>query len=436
MSDTTPTDSPVPPSPPPEPGATPGSGSVATRVVAAALLLAALGGLAAWSLSSGTDPQAEQQAGAHGPTPVEVVVVATEDVDLAPRFLGQTAASQVVDVRSMISGYLVDRSFDEGAVVEAGQRLFQIDPRPIELEIQEAQARLAGAEARRDRAGQQLARFEALQDQNAATRGEVEEWEKEQRVAAAEVELQRAQIAAAQLRLDYASIEAPLAGTIGEAAIDVGTFVSGSAESLATIQQLDPIEVRYALTERDLLRLAGPLGGASQPRLESLELSLTLGDGSEHPFHGTIDFVQTELSASTGTATARARVPNPGGRLRPGQFVHVTLLGLQRLGVIRVPQAAVMHAPTGATVYVVADDDTVAVRSVELGGWLGEGKWEITRGLEPGDQVICNRLLTLRPGAAVAPTVIGLEQAAGTEPAEPELAASDAPAAGSEESPR
>lgn len=411
----------------PPPGSQPGGqsdgqqpGGLGTRLLAGGLLLAAAAAVAVYAVSRGGEPQPEQPAPATGghALPVDVVVIAREDVSLAPRFLARTGPSHVVEVRSRVSGTITERAFAEGAAVSSGQPLLQIDPRPFQLQLAEGQARLAAAEARRDRAGQQLARFEQLRTRLAATSGDVEEWEKEQRVAAADVELQRAQIASTRLQLDYASIAAPLTGVIGEALLDVGAYVNAASDRLAVIQQVDPLYVRYQLTERDLLLLErtrpASSGARTGPdRYRGLELAVTLADGREHPQRGRIDFVETELSASTGTITVRGAIPNPTGDLRPGQFVHVTVLGMERQGVLRVPQAAVMHSPQGSSVYVVAAGDQIEARPIELADWLGEGLWEVTSGLQPGDRVVTNRLLTLRPGAPVAPKVVTLLEASG-----------------------
>lgn len=395
---------------------------VSTRIVAGALLLLAMVAIGVWAARRGDSPAvgAAEPASAPPATPVEVVVVQAEDVTLDPRWLAQTGPSHVVEVRSRIAGHLVERAFTEGAVVTSGQPLFRIDTRPMELELAEGRARMAAAEARRDRARQQLARLAQLRARQAATAGDVEEQEKEERVAAAEVQLEATQIASAELRLEYASIKAPITGVIGEAFLDVGAYVGSPSDRLAVIQCLDPLYVRLSLTENDLLLLErgrprSPRGGdGGAEHYSGLELRVTLADGREHPQRGRIDFVEPQFSASTATITIRGSIPNPGGELRPGQFVHVTVVGLLRRGVIRVPQAALLHSPAGSSVYVVSTEGTVEARAVEAGEWLGQGLWEVVRGLAPGDRVVTNRLLVLRPGAPVVATEVSL-QAAATE---------------------
>lgn len=413
-----------------------GGAGHATRVAAVLLLLGTGVALGAYAKSGG-EPKPSQAGGA-GEAPAMPVLVRTlraEDVPYEPSTLARTNASHVVEVRSRVSGYLQRRGFVEGGVVEAGQRLFQVDPRPLQRELAVHRARLAGAEARRDRASKQLKRFRELSAKRAVTTGEVEEWEKEQLVAAAEVALHQAEIDATELDLDYASIEAPVAGRIGEAEVDAGSYVTAS-DLLAVVRQVDPLHVHFSVTEQIMLELESlaAAGRLKMPAYEQLRLEVSLGDGRAHPYVGQVDYSDPELSSATATRTFRGVVPNPEHTLRPGQFVTVTVKGMIRLGVLRVPQRAVLHSPTGASVYVVGKDSKVEVRSVELADWLGEGEWVVTKGLEPGEQVITNRLMTLRPGAKVAPSEApargaGAGEAEAGEAEAGEAEASEAPVA-------
>lgn len=393
-----------PSDPPTEPPLRDGSGRWLTRAAAVLLLVGAGIGIGVYGRSGGK-PEPELAPAAPGAMPVEVVTLAREDVPFELRFLGQTGPSHVVELRSQVSGTLTRRSFSEGASVTSGQILLQVDPRPFQLQLGETQARLRAAEASAEQARLEFVRYQALRQKQAATQGEVEEREKIARVAEAEVELQKAQAESIRLQLDYASIEAPSAGVIGEALADTGTYVDPSSV-LAVIQQVDPLYVRYFVSEQDLLRFQRLRANHEVTRSEptDLELEITLADGRVHPQRGRLDFVDTGLSQSTGTAAVRGVIPNPDHSLRPGQFVHVRILGLERLQVLRVPHAAVRHAPSGATVFVVGAESKVEVRRVELGEWLGVGQWEIRAGLEPGERVIVNRIMTLRPGVPVSPS--------------------------------
>ena len=406
----TPSEAPATPeaSPPDSPSQAPSRGGGRATRLAAVLLLLGTGAALGVYAKSGDEKPAGQAAGGAAEAPAMPVLVRTlrpEDVPYEPSVLARTNASHVVQVRSRVAGYLQERGFTEGGVVAAGQLLFQIDPRPFQRELAVHRACLAGAEAQRDRASKQLERFRELSAKRAVTTGEVEEWEKEQLVAAAEVALHQAEIEATELDLDYAAIDSPIAGRIGEAEVDAGSYVTAS-DLLAVVRQVDPIHVHFSVTEQIMLELESlaAAGKLRMPDYDQLRLGVSLSDGRAHPHEGRVDYSDPELNAATATRTFRGVVPNPGHTLRPGQFVTVTVKGLVRLGVLRVPQRAVLHSPTGASVYVVGKDSTVEVREVQLADWLGEGEWVVTQGLEPGERVITNRLMTLRPGAKVAPS--------------------------------
>jgi membrane fusion protein, multidrug efflux system len=349
-------------------------------------------------------PKAEGlAAAAHGPLEVEVVTLASRTVPAAPRFLGQTEASQVVEIRSRVKGFLLERAFEEGQRVEKDQVLFRIEPRPFEIELASARASRASAEARRAQAAQQLKRYEELFARGSVAQGELEDWQTAERVAAAQLEEEAAHVARAELDLGYTTIAAPIAGVIGRALKDVGTYVDDANESLlAVLSQVDPIYVRYAVSEQETLRWQrlDREGRIEMPEIEELDLALTLGDGTAHPEVGHINFVDVAVDPSTGTTVVRGTVPNPADGLKPGQFVHVSVQGIQRVNTLLVPQRAVLQSPSGSTVYVVGEDGVAEQRQVTLAEWQDDA-WIVEAGLAPGERVITDRLLQLRPGMAV-----------------------------------
>lgn len=339
--------------------------------------------------------------------PLEVAVVRLEQrtIPLTPRFLGQTESSQIVEIRSRIQGYLLERGFEEGQRVEAGQLLFRIDSEPFEIELASAEASLASAQARHRQATQQLERYQELFSRGSVAPNELEEWVAAERVASAQVAQEASRIAKAKLDLDYTTIEAPISGVIGRTLKDAGTYVDDMTDGLlAILRQIDPIYVRYAISEREMLRwqrLARE-GRVVMPELDELELSITLGDGTLYPHRGRIKFVDVEVDPSTGTTVVRGTVPNPDGFLKPGQFVHVTVHGIERVDALVVPQRAVIQSPTGPTVFVAGEDGIAEQRAVALADWVGD-EWIVESGLAPGDRVITERLLEVRTGTAVAP---------------------------------
>lgn len=387
---------------------------IVRQLLIAVLVVAVLPAIYLYFGSTDHAPAPVEAAGPSGPLPVTVIVMEPRDVPIETRFLAQTEASQLVPIRARVSGYLLERSFTEGQRVEQGQVLFRIDPEPFEVALAQADAQLAASRARLQRAEQQLQRVQRLVAQQAASADELEQWQEEQQVAAADVKLQQARLAQVQLDLDYTTITSPIAGMIGERAQDEGSYISPSGESLlATVRQVDPIYVRYAVSEQELLqweRLQSE-GAISNTSVEHLDVEIILPDGRIHPETGKISFVDVAVDPSTGTAVVRATVPNPGGALRPGQFVTARVKGVNRVDALVVPQSAVMQNPTGTTVYVIDDQGLAQLRPVVPGDWHGS-EWVIDSGLVPGDRVIVDRLMQLRPGTPVQAVVPGSEPAA------------------------
>ena len=381
-------------------------GRLVRRGLPIAVLLAVLAGIVVYLRLTDHGPQRQIASHDETPIPVNVITVEPATIPMQMRFLGQTEAAQSVEIRSRVVGYLQQRTFVEGEVVEPGQMLFRIDPRPFEVALAEAQARLASGEATLAQAQQNLQRIRDAHAVNAASQNELDQAIMRERVAAAEVELAKAQIAAAQLQIDYTTIESPIRGRIGRALRDVGSYVdAGQNGLLAVVQQVDPMYVRYSVTETEMLRFQRQLT-ANQiivPDIDAIELEVTLADGTVYPYRGRINFVDVQVDLATGTTVIRGEVPNPDGMLRPGQFIHASVLGIERVNAIRVPQSAVTRSPMGAAVMVVNDEGRVEPRPVVLGEWSGEHDWIIESGLFPGDRVIIDRLTAIRPGMAVEP---------------------------------
>lgn len=397
-------------------------GHCVRRAIPILVLLLAIGGGYLFWFKRQHGPSVVAAPPPQGPTAVSVIVARPETVPIRIRYLGQTEGSQVVEIRARVAGYLQERTFKEGERVEKDQKLYQIDPRPFDVELEMARARLASAEATLERARSQLRRFRDLSGRQTVSQDEVEQWQKEERVAQAEVNLQKAQIEAAELQRSYTAITSPITGVIGKALKDTGSYVDAGQNGLvAVVQQLDPIYVRFSVTEQDTLRWRREMGSRQvlAPRPEAQELELTLSDGKVYPLKARVNYVDVEVDQTTGTSIIRGEVPNPNGLLKPGQFIYAQPLGMQRVDVIRVPQRAVIQSPAGASVYVVNDKYEAERRPVTLGNWSDNDLWIVETGLKPGDQVIVDRLMMLRPGAPVtlAPSG-GHAAAASTQPAQ------------------
>ena len=290
---------------------------------------------------------------------VAVLRVTADALAYEPHYLGRTEAYQTVEIRSRVRGFLHERLFEEGRPVEPGDVLFRIDPKPFEAGVEVARARVESAQARMVQAERQVQRYRGLHEQGAATASELEEWETALQVAASDIDLYEAQLVQAELDLGYTTVTSPIRGVIGRALKDVGTFVDdGSNSLLAVVEQVDPIYVRFAISENEVLRSqrmreSGRLVG---PPTEEMHVKLRMRDGADYPHHGKITFVDVGVDDTTSTIMLRATVPNPDHALRPGQLLHVTLLDMQRPEMIVVPKQAVVQTPASASVYVIAED--------------------------------------------------------------------------------
>jgi membrane fusion protein, multidrug efflux system len=366
-----------------------------------------LGWLAALLLLQGCEP-AGSQPGGMPPPEVRVLAVAAQDLPVRYEYVGQTTGSREVEVRARVTGILQQRNFKEGAKVARGQSLFTIDPAPFQIALQKSQAELAGAEARLELARRDSARLKPLVEARAVSRKDYDDAGSAQRIADADVKLVQARLAEARLNLQYTRVEAPIAGITSRATQSEGTLVSGPNVLLTTITQIDPIWVNFGIPEREHLtiRKAVDNGRLKLPSGDGFDVQVRLSDGSVYERKGRLDFSDVRIDAATGTTETRAELPNPQGRLKPGQFVRVTLAGAVRPKAIVVPQRAVLEGPQGKFVYIVDADSKAQMRPVEVGDWQGED-WIIQEGLIPGDRVVVDGLLKIGPGAPVRVAAAG-----------------------------
>jgi membrane fusion protein (multidrug efflux system) len=393
-------------------------------VIAVALLGAVIYAFIRWEKGGHAAPQAGGPAAAAGavpPMPVSVIEIAEQRVPLIPSYLGRTEASQTVEIRARVSGFLEALQFEEGTAVTTGQPLYLIDPKPFEAELAVANARVVSAEASLAAAERLVARVARAAQNNAASTNEIDEAQTQQTIAQSELRLARAQLVQAELDLSYTRITSPIDGIIGLSLKDVGSYLQpGETGLLATVQQLDPLYVVFSISEQVLLRWQKMMesGEVSVPEMSQIPVLLRLADGSLFSIPGPdgtrtsaigrLNFQSMTVDPTTGTALFRAEFPNPEATVRPGQIVRVTTHGIVRTGAVLVPQRAVISTPAGSSVYVVTDKDgvpTAVARPVELGEWYGDN-WVITSGLSRGDRVIVDKIAQVRPGAPVAPNVV------------------------------
>jgi membrane fusion protein (multidrug efflux system) len=382
------------------------------------------------------------------PTPVMVTDVTLRDVAIFSEFAAQTYARNMVEVRGRVEGYVDQWLFHPGSDVKAGQVLFVLDLRPYEAALQQAagnlhqseadlefaskqvsllqaQANLAAAQASLLKSQQDVERFTPLVKADAASKMDLDaatasltanqanvnalkanvdqtSLSTRTQIAAmqAKVEALRAAVRTAELNLQYGTIRAPIDGRIGDSLLPIGGLVTpNSALPLSTIVPLDPIWVRFKVNESEYLSWANrgqgvPAGNAP--------LTLILADNSEFPSVGHIENALNQVDPKTGTLELQARFPNPKHSLLPGQFGRVRVQFSTRKDAILVPQKAVQQMQSMQAVYTVDAGNKVLQQAITTGDRVGTN-WIVEHGLKPGDRVIVEGQLKVRPGMRVQP---------------------------------
>jgi membrane fusion protein (multidrug efflux system) len=388
-----------------------------------------------------------QQAATPPPPTVEVIEVSARDTDIYSEYPAQTYARNLVEVRGRVDGYIERWLFRPGQQVTAGQPLYILDLRPFRAQVdqsegalrqaeaeldfaqqqtsvRQAEANLAAAKANLVKAQQDYERFKPLVEQDAAAKQDLDAaiaslGAAESSVRASEaaleqarvntktsiqnaegrVQAQRGALRTASLNLQYGTIAAPIAGIAGDTLVPVGGLVTAnSPQPLTTIVPLDPIWVRFKVSESQYLqfqRLRDQTG-------DGAALELLLADNSRFPQAGRIENTLNQVDSRTGTLEMQARFPNPDKTVLPGQFGRVRFVTAHRANAILVPQRAVQQSQSLQSVYVVGPGNKIEARPVKTAQRVGED-WIIEQGLEPGERVVVEGLLTVRPGVVVRP---------------------------------
>lgn len=324
-------------------------------------------------------------------------------------FTGQFEAAEHVEVRARISGYLKSIHFDDGKLVTKGDLLFVIEPEPYEIALETANALLADAMAKMELARVQLDRTAELRKKSVAAASTYDQRVAELRSATAAVDIAKAAVSTAKLNLAYTRLTAPVSGRISRHEVSVGNLVtggtSGTSTLLTTIVSLDPINFIFDVSESDALsyKRAVEVGDVKSARDTLIPVFAQLPDEQHWSRQGTINFVDNVFDRSSGTIRLRAVFPNPDLFVVPGQFGRIRAPVSKPHAAVLIPEAAIASDQSRKIVYVVADDGTVGVRTINLGPRV-DGDLRIIRdGLKPDDRVIINGLMRVRPGAKVAP---------------------------------
>ena len=337
------------------------------------------------------------------PPPPEVYVtpVVQKDVPTYLDLVGQTQGDQDVDVRARVEGYLNSMNFREGSFVKKGQLLYVIDPQPFEAALAQAKADQATAQARLEKATNDVNRYTPLVAKQAVSRQELDNARASQDAGRAEVDAAKAAVEKATLDLGYTKVLSPIDGLVGTTKVKPGSLVGrGESTLLTTVSEINPIVLSVGVTEADYLKVAkrDPSKAGEEPRASGIELSLA--DGTVYPHTGTIRAVERNVNAATGTLTVQINFPNPDAVLRPGQYGRARILLEMRTNAMLVPQRAVQALQSLYSVAVVGSDNKVTFRNVKVGPRV-DSMWVIDEGLKPGEEVVAEGLQAVTDGATV-----------------------------------
>ena len=333
---------------------------------------------------------------------VSVMMAEPRDIPVYTEFVGKTISSRRIEIRSRVEGFLEKRLYEEGAMVQEGQVMFQMDRKPFEAQLNAAKAELAQQLARFTNAEANLARVKPLAEQNAVAQKELDDAISMFRSSAAAVEAAQAKVIQAELDLGYTDIYSPVTGISSYARKQEGSYLGIGQDALLTyVAQIQPMWVEFSVSENQIFgfRANQESGLVRAPENQEYEVQLELADQSIYPHRGKITFADASLSEETGTFLIRAEIPNPDKLLRPGQFVRAQLHGAVRPKAILIPQRAVQQGAQGSFVWVIEEGKT-KFQPVKTGPWRGDD-WFIEAGLDGGEQVIVDGALTVRPGIEV-----------------------------------
>jgi membrane fusion protein (multidrug efflux system) len=373
------------------------------------------------------------------PPEVEVVRVQQKDVPIYREWIGTLDGMINAAIKAQVTGYLSTQNYAEGSFVRKGQPLFEVDPRPFQAALDQAQGQLAQANGQLAQAKAQLIqsqaqlaqaqanqrrtqldadRYAPLIEQQAITqqdfdnaiqnnlsakaavdaaKAQVETAKAQIQAAGAAVEAANAAVEAARVNLGFTRLASPIDGIAGKAQVQIGNLVSPAGGTITTVSTLDPIKAEFTVSEQEYLKFMREAN-----RLGRLQLELILSDGSTYAHRGKFMFADRQVDPSTGAILLTGEFPNPGNVLRPGQYAKVRAVVGTRENALLVPQRAVTELQGDYQVAVVGDGNRVAIANVKVGGRVGP-LWTIDKGLKAGDRVIVDGVMKVRPGAQVNP---------------------------------
>lgn len=341
-----------------------------------------------------------------GPPSVSVVTVETRALVLTTELPGRTSPFRIAEIRPQVSGLIQKRLFEEGADVRAGQVLYEIDPAPFQAALDNALAALGRSEANLAATRLRAERYKDLLRDKAVSQQNYDDAAAALTQVEADIAAWKASVKTARINLEYTRITAPISGRIGRSSVTDGAIVTAyQPVALATIQQLDPIYVDVPQSTAELLRLKNSVGKRKSDGLN--RINLVLEDGTPYSREGTLQFSDVTVDPTTGSVILRAVFPNPENILLPNMFVRAVIPEGVNKQAILVPQQGISRDPKGNPYAMIVDAEGKAqMRPLSLDRAVTD-QWLVTSGLAPGDRIIVEGLLMLRPGTPVTATPFG-----------------------------
>lgn len=329
------------------------------------------------------------------PVPVTLLVAEPTSVPYVIEVMAQAEGANETEVRARVGGILVKRLYEEGQKVSAGQPLFQIDPEPFRIKLEEAQAKAT-------QTAREATRLKKLYAQQAVSRKEMDD-------AISANDIAQANLKEAQLNLQWTTVTAPVSGVAGRANRSEGNLISTAADGslLTTLHQVNPIWIRFGLSDNETASLPG---GRLDPNADTT-VQLVMDDGSLYSEIGKINFQSTFIDPKLGTQQLRATFANPDEKLLPGQFLRARISTGKLENIYLIPQAAVIQSEKGFMVWVIGEDGKVIPTPIKPGAWSGKD-WIILGGLQPGMKVVVDNIIKIRPGATVVAAPVNAAPAA------------------------
>jgi membrane fusion protein (multidrug efflux system) len=361
---------------------------------------------ASWTGLTGcaSDSSGQEASQAAPPTEVVAATVTRADLPLEMAFMGQTAGSREVEVRARVGGILLRRTYEEGGRVRHNDLMFEIDPAPYQAALEQAKGALGQAEAKLAQAQRDQARMATLYKDDVVAKKDSDDAQTTLDSAQAAVGEARGKVHEAGLNLEWTKVTAPISGMTSKETRSEGSLITTTSEGslLTTISRVDPLYVNFSLSGPEMLKLRRlrAEGKVVLTTGDDFVVRLTLPDGSDYAKSGRINFTDTQVNSTTGVVKLRAEFPNADFAVLPGQFVRVHLEGAQYKDVLAIPQGAVLNTQQGAMVWTIDDKDQVAPRPVVLGDAVGNS-YLIEQGLAPGDRIVVEGIIKVRPGMVV-----------------------------------